>query len=346
MVKKLKKNIAIIGLGYVGLPLAISFQKIYNVIGYDTSVERIDELKKNNDSNKQYSKKSLRVLKNIKFTNDSKILKKTEILIVTVPTPINNKNLPDLSYLKKSCKIVGKNIQKKSIIIFESTVYPGCTEEVCIPLIEKFSKKKINRDFYVGYSPERINVGDKKHTLEKIKKIVSGSNKFTTDKIANLYSKIIKAGVHKCPSIKTAEAAKAIENAQRDINIAFINEITKIFYQLKINTNDVLNAAATKWNFLNFKPGLVGGHCIGVDPYYLTYKAKKIGFNPKVILVGRETNDNMSSFLSKLFIEKMKERKLGKKILILGLSFKEDVSDIRNSKIFDMIEYFHKKNMR
>jgi len=337
----MKKKIAIIGLGYVGLPLVIEFQKKFEIIGYDISSKRVNELNKNKDTNNEFNFRKKNFFKNTKFTNNEKFLKDCSYLIVTVPTPIDKNNIPDLSSLKQSCKTIGKNLKKQATVIFESTVYPGCTEEVCLPLIEKFSKKKINKGFFLGYSPERINVGDKKHNLANIKKIVSGSNKVTSKKIANLYSKIIQAGIHICPSIKVAEAAKAIENAQRDINIAFINEVTKIFYKLKINTNDVLDAASTKWNFLNFKPGMVGGHCIGVDPYYLTYKAKKIGFNPQVILSGRGTNDKMSSFLSKIFINELKKRKLGKKILILGLSFKENVSDVRNSKVFDLIKNFN-----
>ncbi len=338
----MKKKIAIIGLGYVGLPLVNAFKKKFDVLGFDISLKRINELKNNIDSNNQFIFSKNDNFQNVTFSNNKSLLKTCSFLIVTVPTPIDNKNIPDLTSLKDSCKMIAKNLKKNSTIVFESTVYPGCTEEICVPIIEKYSRKKLNRDFFIGYSPERINVGDKMHMLENIKKIVSGSNKKTTNSIAKLYSKIIKAGVHICSSIKVAEAAKAIENAQRDINIAFINEVTKIFYELDININDVLEAAKTKWNFLDFKPGLVGGHCIGVDPYYLTYKAKKIGFNSQVILSGRGTNDKMSLFLSKIFINELRKKKLGNNILILGLTFKENVSDIRNSKVFDLINHLKK----
>lgn len=341
------EKVAIMGLGYVGLPLAEAFKKKkFDVIGFDISKSRISDLKRNIDKNSQLSLKKINFSKKIILTTDETILKKCDYIIVTVPTPIDKNNNPDLKMLKNSCKIIGKNILKKSIIIFESTVFPGCTEEICVPLIEKFSKKKINKDFYIGYSPERINVGDKKHSLENIKKIVSGSNQFSLKKIVKLYSKIIKPKIHVCRTIKVAESAKAIENAQRDINIAFVNEVAKIFYKLNINTNEVLKAASTKWNFLNFEPGLVGGHCIGVDPYYLTYKAKKSGINSKVILSGRNTNDQMPSFLAKIFIDKMKAKKKNKNILILGLSFKENVSDTRNSKVFELIKSFNKNKFK
>ncbi len=341
------EKVAIMGLGYVGLPLAEAFKKKnFDVIGFDISKSRISDLKNNIDKNSQLSLKKINFSKKITLTTDETVLKKCDYIIVTVPTPIDKNNNPDLKMLKKSCKIIGKNIFKKSIIIFESTVFPGCTEEICVPLIEKFSKKKMNKNFYVGYSPERINVGDKKHSLENIKKIVSGSNQFSLKKIVKLYSKIIKPKIHICSTIKVAESAKAIENAQRDINIAFVNEVAKIFYKLNINTNEVLKAASTKWNFLNFEPGLVGGHCIGVDPYYLTYKAKKSGINSKVILSGRNTNDQMPIFLAKIFIDKMKAKKNGKNILILGLSFKENVSDTRNSKVFELIKSFNKNKFK
>lgn len=342
----MKQTISIIGLGYVGLPLAVSFSKYFKVIGYDISKDRISQLKNGFDSNNEFSKKKINLSKNLKFTNQIQKTKNSEIFIITVPTPIFKNKLPNLNYLKKACEQVAKNIKYKSTIIFESTVYPGCTEKFCIPIIEKISKKKLNTDFFVGYSPERINVGDKKHDLENITKIVSGSNKNSLKKISKLYSKIIKSGVHQCKNIKTAEAAKAIENAQRDINIAFINEVGSIFSKLNISLYEVLEAAKTKWNFLDFKPGLVGGHCIGVDPYYLTYCAKKIGFNPKLINAGRNTNDNMSLKFADFFYNSVKKNFGNKKkinLLILGLSFKENTNDIRNSKVFDLAKYLKKK---
>ena len=341
----MKKKLSIIGLGYVGLPLAMAFEKHYSVVGYDVLKERISQLKIGKDKNNEFSKNEILSSKNLKLTDNISDTKNSEIFIITVPTPIFKNNLPNLNYLKKACEQVGKNINKNSIIIFESTVYPGCTEDFCIPIIEKISKKKYNKGFFVGYSPERINVGDKKHNLQNIKKIVSASNKKTLKEIASIYSKIIIAGVHMCQNLKTAEAAKAIENAQRDINIAFINEVGNIFSKLDIKLNDVLEAARTKWNFLDFRPGLVGGHCIGVDPYYLTYCAKKVGLNPKVIDAGRHINDSMSKELANIFFDKLKYN-FGKKninILILGLSFKENTNDIRNSKVFDLAKDLKRK---
>ena len=342
----MKKKLSIIGLGYVGLPLAMAFEKHYQVIGYDVFKERISQLKVGRDKNNEFTKNEIFSSKNLKLTDDISKTKGSEIFIITVPTPIFKSNLPNLNYLKSACEQVGKNLKTNSIIIFESTVYPGCTEDFCVPIIEKNSKKKYNKNFFIGYSPERINVGDKKHNLQNIKKIVSGSNKKTLNIVANIYSKIIIAGVHKCQNLKTAEAAKAIENAQRDINIAFINEVGNIFSKLDIKLNDVLQAARTKWNFLDFKPGLVGGHCIGVDPYYLTYCAKKVGLNPKVIDAGRHTNDNMHIGLSNIFFYKLKENFKKEKqinILIIGLSFKENTNDIRNSKVFDLAKNLKSK---
>ena len=342
----MKQTISIIGLGYVGLPLAVAFSKYFKVIGYDISKNRVSQLKSGFDSNKEFSKKKINLLKNLKFTNQIQKTKNSEIFIITVPTPIFKNNLPNLNFLKKACEQVAKNIKYKSTIIFESTVYPGCTEDFCVPIIEKISKKKLNKDFFVGYSPERINVGDKKHGLENITKIVSSSTNNSLKKITKIYSKIIKSGVHQCKNIKTAEAAKAIENAQRDINIAFINEVGSIFSKLNISLHEVLDAANTKWNFLDFKPGLVGGHCIGVDPYYLTYCAKKIGFNPKLINAGRNTNDNMSLKFAEFFLKSIKKnfcKKIKINLLILGLSFKENTNDIRNSKVFDLAKYLKKK---
>ena len=336
-------KISIIGLGYVGLPLAIALNKHFDLVCYDKSIKRVNELKTGFDRNFEFSKKEIKKINEKKFSHRYQDLYNSDVYIITVPTPIFKSKIPDLRFLKSACKIVGKVIKNKSIIVFESTVFPGCTEEICGPMIEKFSKKKMNKDFFLAYSPERINVGDKKNTIENITKLVGASNKKTLDIVSNIYSKIIKAGVYKCESIKVAESAKAIENAQRDINIAFINEIGKIFSRLNISLNSVLNAASTKWNFLNFKPGLVGGHCIGVDPYYLTYISRKIGIKPKVIDSGRSINDKMHETLGKIFLNKISAKKKKLNILILGLSFKENTNDIRNSKIFDLCKYLKKK---
>ena len=341
------KKISLIGIGYVGLPLAKALQKYYKVVGFDKSIKRIKELNNGKDINNQFTKKDLKVCKNLTFTGDQNKLYNTDIFIVTVPTPILKNKKPDLSHLKKACEMIGRIIKKNNLIIFESTVYPGCTENFCAKIIEKISGKIFNKDFFLGYSPERINIGDNKHSLENIKKIVSGSNIKTLNIVSGIYSKIIKAGIYKCKNIMTAEAAKAIENAQRDINIAFINEISVIFQKLNINTYDVLNAAKTKWNFLDFKPGLVGGHCIGVDPYYLTHIAKKVGVTPKVIGSGRKTNDGMSKFFSKIILNQISSnfKKIKKKrILVLGLSFKENVNDLRNSKSIDLCNHLSSSN--
>ena len=338
------KKISIVGMGYVGVPLAILFQRYFNVVGFDVNNNRINQLNKGIDYNKQFTKKNFQNCKNLNFTSNEKKLINTDIFIITVPTPIFENKKPDLSYLRKACLLIGKKIKKNTIVVFESTVYPGCTENYCAKILEKISNKVVNKDFYLAYSPERINVGDKKNTLANINKIVGASNENTLNYISKIYSKIIKAGVYKCESIMVAESAKAIENAQRDINIAFINEIGKICKKLNINLNSVLNAASTKWNFLNFKPGLVGGHCIGVDPYYLTYIAKKIGIKPKVIDSGRDTNDLMFKDFAEDFLKNIK-KKLKKKfnILILGLTFKENTNDLRNSKVFDLCKNLNSK---
>ena len=333
-----KKNpkISIIGMGYVGLPLAIEFAKHFNIVGYDLDKERINQLKKGVDNNLQFKKKDI-IKKKLKFTYKISNLKDTDIFIVTVPTPLKTNNTPDLQSLITATKTIKNLLKKNNIIIYESTVYPGCTEEICLPILNSSNNSKYNTDFFLGYSPERINVGDKTHSISNITKVVSGSTSSIAKYIAKIYKKIIKAGVHIAPSIKVAEAAKVIENAQRDLNIAFVNELSQICYKLQISSDEVLKAASTKWNFLNFKPGLVGGHCIGVDPYYLTYKAKKIGLNPKVILAGRKINDYMAEYIVKNYHRVMKNRKIkGKKILILGLTFKENCPDTRNSKAFDV----------
>ena len=344
----MKFNISIIGLGYIGLPLAIEFSKYFNVIGFDIDKKRVKELNEGIDITKEIVIKK-NFSKNIYFTNNLKELQNSNVFIITVPTPVMRNNKPDLSYLKKASEIVARNLKSSSIVIYESTVYPGCTEEYCSPILERLSGLRLNKDFYLGYSPERINPGDNKHKLKNIVKIVSGSNVYSLNLMKKLYSKIIKAGLHVAESIKIAEAAKVIENIQRDINIAFINECSLIFKRLNINSSKVLKAAETKWNFMPFKPGLVGGHCIGVDPYYLTYKAKKLKYNPKVILAGRKINNGMSSYIAKPVIKALKkndENLKKKKFLILGLSFKENCIDIRNSKVFDIINYLQRKKIK
>ncbi len=337
---KKKTKIAIIGLGYVGLPLAIEFGKFFDVVGYDIDVKRINSLKLYKDINKDIIKSEFIKSKKLFFTNQKKYLENCSFYIITVPTPININNTPDLKLIKNACSLVGQFIQKKSVVILESTVFPGLTKQIAIPIIEKKSKLKINKDFYFGYSPERINPGDKKRKLINIIKIVSGSNKYSLNLIAELYSIIIKAGVYKAQSIEIAEAAKVIENCQRDLNIAFVNELSMIFDKMNLNTNQILKAASTKWNFHKFTPGLVGGHCIGVDPYYLTYQSKKYGYNPKMILSGRKVNNEMSEFVIKKTKEIMKSNNfvLNKsKVLLMGFTFKENCGDIRNTKISEIV---------
>ncbi|NPA51118.1 MAG: Vi polysaccharide biosynthesis UDP-N-acetylglucosamine C-6 dehydrogenase TviB [Epsilonproteobacteria bacterium] len=335
-------KISIIGLGYVGLPLAVAFSKKYNVIGYDIAKKRVEELNSGIDRTLEVSEDELKEALNrgIKFTTSLEDIKDANIYIITVPTPIDKHKNPDLTPLIKSSKAIGKVLKKGDIVIYESTVYPGCTEEVCVPILEKESNLEFNKDFFVGYSPERINPGDKEHTVTKILKVTSGSTPEIAKTIDKLYKSIITAGTHLAPSIKVAEAAKVIENAQRDINIAFVNELAILFDKLNIDTKDVLEAAGTKWNFLKFTPGLVGGHCIGVDPYYLTYKAKEIGHHPEIILAGRRLNDNMGIFVAnkviKLMIQKGHTIK-GSRVLVLGITFKENTPDIRNSRVIDVI---------
>jgi len=344
--KKQKKIIAIIGLGYVGLPLAIAFGKKYNVLGYDINEKRIKELKKKKDNNLEISKKEFTKSKFIKFSNSEKDLLRCNTFIITVPTPITKNKKPDLRLLIKATKTVAKNIKKKSIIIYESTVYPGTTEEICLPIIEKISKLKLNSDFILGYSPERINPGDKTHTLEKITKVVSASNTIGINKIKKLYQSIIKPKIYCASSIKVAESAKIIENTQRDINIALMNELYQIFDKLNIKTNEVLKAAKTKWNFLDFSPGLVGGHCIGVDPYYLTFKAKQAGYEPKITLAGRKLNDGMPQYIYEKIHQNIKKQKINIKktnFLILGITFKENCNDTRNSKSLELCKIISKK---
>lgn len=336
----MKKNIAVVGLGYVGLPVAVAFGKENNVIGFDINKQRIEELKNNIDCTNEVTTNDLKEA-NIKFTNNKKELTKADFIIVAVPTPIDEHNQPDLTPLIKASENVGSALQKGTIVVFESTVYPGATEEVCVPILEQESKLLYGQDFFVGYSPERINPGDTTHRFTTITKIVAGQNEKITDEMADVYGSVIEAGVYKASSIKVAEAAKVIENTQRDVNIALMNELAIIFNQLNIDTSEVLKAAGTKWNFLNFKPGLVGGHCIGVDPYYLTYKAESIGYHPEVILSGRRINDNIAKFIALNIIKALIKQGItihGAKVNVYGLTFKENCPDLRNIKVIQVIQ--------
>ena len=332
-------KIAIIGLGYVGLPLAVEFGKKYSSLGFDINKQRIRELKEGYDRTLESNKSEIDDSKSLLFSSDFEDLNSYNVYIVTVPTPINQFKSPDLTPLLSASKMIGSILKKGDIVIYESTVYPGCTEEDCVPVLEKESGLKFNIDFYCGYSPERINPGDKINTLTKIKKVTSGSTPEVANFVDQLYKSIITAGTHKAPSLKVAEASKAIENAQRDVNISFINELALIFDRMGIDTNDVIEAAATKWNFLKYKPGLVGGHCIGVDPYYLAHKAESLGYYPQVILSGRRVNDMMGMFVANKVVKLLikKEHKVNdSKALILGITFKENCPDIRNSKVIDI----------
>ncbi len=348
-------KIAIIGLGYVGLPLAVEFAKKYQVIGFDINKKRIEELNKYIDNTLEVDSKDLKnAITNSQkdvgliVTNEVEKLKSANFYIVTVPTPIDSNKKPNMQPLFMASKMVGKVLKKDDIVVYESTVYPGATEEECVPILEKESNLKFNKDFYVGYSPERINPGDKERTVTKILKVTSGSTPEIADKINDIYASIIKAGTHKAPSIKVAEAAKVIENAQRDINIAFVNELSKIFQLMGIDTQEVLEAAGTKWNFLPFKPGLVGGHCIGIDPYYLAQKAISLGYNPEIILSGRKLNDSMGSFVAVETIKMMIKKNISinqANILVLGIAFKENCPDIRNSRAIDIINELQSYNV-
>jgi UDP-N-acetyl-D-glucosamine/UDP-N-acetyl-D-galactosamine dehydrogenase len=333
-------KLAIIGLGYVGLPLAVEFGKKYDVTGFDINKDRISQLLNGIDKTLEVSPEQLKESKGLKYTSNPEDLREVNIFIVTVPTPIDTYKKPDLKPLLSASSTVGKVLKKGDIVVYESTVYPGCTEEDCVPVLEKYSGLKYNVDFYCGYSPERINPGDKLHTVTKIKKVVSGSTPETAKKLNDLYGSIIEAGTYLASSIRVAEASKVIENSQRDINIAFINELALIFDKMGINTNEVLEAAATKWNFLPFRPGLVGGHCIGVDPYYLTHKAESLGYHPEIILAGRRINDNMGIFVANKVIKLMAKKNLpinNAEVLVLGITFKENCPDIRNTRVIDII---------
>ena len=334
-----EQKIAIVGLGYVGLPLALEFGKKTNVIGFDINKNRIDELKKGIDKTKESSENEFRMADKLSFTSDKTKINDCNVFIVTVPTPIDKFNAPDLKPLLYASELIASVLKKNDVVIYESTVYPGCTEEDCVPILELGSGLKYNIDFFCGYSPERINPGDKINTLTKIMKVTSGSNPEIAEFVDSLYSSIIEVGTYKAPSIKVAEASKAIENAQRDVNISFVNELALIFDKMGIDTNEVLDAAGSKWNFLKYKPGLVGGHCIGVDPYYLAHKAESLGYYPQVILSGRRVNDFMGSFVSSKAIKLMIKKGIqiaSSKALILGLTFKENCPDIRNSKVIDI----------
>jgi UDP-N-acetyl-D-galactosamine dehydrogenase len=335
------KKIAIIGLGYVGLPLAVEFGKKRPVIGFDINEARIRELQNGHDRTLEVEDDELKTASQLSYSSDLSVLKEASIFIVTVPTPVNEYKQPDLTPLKKASETVGKALSEGDIVIYESTVYPGCTEEDCVPILEKVSGLKFNKDFFCGYSPERINPGDKQHRLPTIKKVTSGSTPEIAEEVDQLYKEIITAGTHKATSMKVAEAAKVIENSQRDLNIAFVNELALIFDKMGIDTEDVLQAAGTKWNFLPFKPGLVGGHCIGVDPYYLTHKAEAIGYHPQVILAGRRINDNMGAHVASSVVKLMAQKGSvikGSKALVLGITFKENCPDIRNSKVIDVVK--------
>ncbi len=332
-------KIAVIGLGYVGLPLAVEFGKQYKTIAYDVNDKRINELKSGLDKTNEVDSKELEDSQYIQFTSEKEKLIEANVYIVTVPTPIDENHQPDLTPLKNASRTIGEVISKGDVVIYESTVYPGATEEDCVPVIEQVSEFKYNVDFFAAYSPERINPGDKKHTIKTITKVTSGSTPEVADYVDKLYQTIIPVGTHKAPSIKVAEAAKVIENTQRDLNIALVNELAMIFNRLGIDTQDVLDAAATKWNFLQFKPGLVGGHCIGIDPYYLTYKAESSGYHPDVILAGRKINDGMGKYIVSRLVKEMIKKRIhvsDSNILIMGFAFKENCADIRNTKVIDI----------
>ncbi len=338
-------HISVIGLGYVGFPLAVELGKIYKVVGYDIDKERILNLRKGHDVTNELSKIEISKSKNLDLQFTSESIASSNVYIITVPTPVDSANTPDLTPLKQASKTVGKFLKKRDVVIYESTVFPGCTEEVCVPILEKFSNLKFNKDFFCGYSPERINPGDSVHSLKSVIKVTSGSNEQTAKFVDDLYASIIDIGTYKASSIIVAEAAKVIENTQRDVNIALMNELAILFDKIGIDTAEVLNTAATKWNFLPFMPGLVGGHCIGVDPYYLTHKAAKVGHHPEIILAGRKINDNMANFIAEKTISEVTKNginPINSKIAILGITFKEDCPDMRNTKVISLIDSLKK----
>jgi UDP-N-acetyl-D-galactosamine dehydrogenase len=333
-------RIGVVGLGYVGLPLAVEFGKQFATVGFDIKAERIAELKRGKDSTLECSREELRAAKQLRYSSSLRDLRRCQVFVVTVPTPIDRYNRPDLTPLERASETVGQVLKKGDVVVYESTVYPGCTEEVCVPILERVSGLRFNRDFFAGYSPERINPGDKEHRLPSIRKVTSGSTPEIAEFVDELYRKVVHAGTHRASSIRVAEAAKVIENTQRDVNIALINELAMLFNRLDIDTEEVLLAAGSKWNFLPFRPGLVGGHCIGVDPYYLTHKAQEMGFHPEMILAGRRLNDNMANYVAGEVVKLMASRKIlakGSRILVLGLTFKENCPDLRNSKVADVV---------
>jgi UDP-N-acetyl-D-glucosamine/UDP-N-acetyl-D-galactosamine dehydrogenase len=341
-----KCRIGVVGLGYVGLPLAVEFGKHFETIGFDVNPQRVAQLRKGRDTTLEVSRAELRAASRLAFTTDLERLRRCRVFIVTVPTPIDGYKRPDLTPLERASESVGSVLSKGSLVIYESTVYPGCTEEVCVPILERASGLKFNRDFFTGYSPERINPGDKEHRLTTIRKVTSGSTPEVAEFVDQLYATIVTAGTHKTSSIRVAEAAKVIENTQRDVNIALINELALIFNRLGIDTEEVLNAAGSKWNFLPFRPGLVGGHCIGVDPYYLTHKAQEIGYHPEMILAGRRLNDNMALHVAAQITRLMGAKRIhvkGARVLVLGITFKENCPDIRNSKVADVVRELSKQ---
>ena len=346
MLRLRKCRIGVVGLGYVGLPLAVEFGKHFETIGFDVNPQRIAQLRKGRDTTLEVSRAELRAAERLSFTTDLQRLRRCRVFLVTVPTPIDGYKRPDLTPLVRASESVGAVLSKGTVVIYESTVYPGCTEEVCVPILERVSGLKFNRDFFAGYSPERINPGDKEHRLTTIRKVTSGSTPEIADFVDQLYGIIVTAGTHKTSSIRVAEAAKVIENTQRDVNIALINELALIFNRLGIDTEEVLNAAGSKWNFLPFRPGLVGGHCIGVDPYYLTHKAQEIGYHPEMILAGRRLNDNMALHVAAQITRLMAARRIhvkGARVLVLGITFKENCPDIRNSKVADVVRELDKQ---
>jgi UDP-N-acetyl-D-galactosamine dehydrogenase len=343
----IKRKIAVIGLGYVGLPVAVAFARTgVPVVGFDIDRKRVEELRAGHDRTREVEADELR-FPSLRYEHDAGAIGAADFFIVTVPTPIDSANRPDLGAMFAASRTVGGVLKKGSIVVYESTVYPGAVEEDCVPVLEQSSGLKCGRDFTVGYSPERINPGDKTHRFETITKVVSGQDAATLDIVAEVYSSVVKAGVHRAPSIKVAEAAKVIENTQRDLNIAFMNELSAIFHQLEIDTGDVLAAAATKWNFLNYQPGLVGGHCIGVDPFYLTYRAQKAGYHPEIILAGRRINDGMGQWIAHETVRALTLRKCTDAVVtVLGMTFKEDVPDIRNSKVIDIVRELERFGVR
>ena len=349
MLKLRNCRIGVVGLGYVGLPLAVEFGKHFETVGFDVNLKRIAQLRRGRDSTLEVTREELRAAKRLTFTSELRALRRAQVFIVTVPTPIDGYKRPDLTPLVRASESVGTVLRKGSLVIYESTVYPGCTEEVCVPILERVSGLKFNRDFFAGYSPERINPGDKQHRLTTIRKVTSGSTAQIADFVDQLYGAIVTAGTHKTSSIRVAEAAKVIENTQRDVNIALINELALIFHRLGIDTEEVLNAAGSKWNFLPFRPGLVGGHCIGVDPYYLTHKAQEVGYHPEMILAGRRLNDNMALYVAGQITQLMAARRIhvkGARVLVLGITFKENCPDIRNSKVVDVVRELERQGAR